>query len=263
MNKQRERGTVEAFLAFGGLSDLSMHDWNRERPDAVILRGAEFIGIEVTKLSEAVPRQAIAPQKWWTEANRLVGAAQALFEARNPDALVVRFEMHPTWQPPSRGNSSNLLEDLATIVEHAIADPPRFIRPGEPITLRDPHPDVTWAYIDTTRKDLGGHWQPSFAHDVFRASAADIQCTVARENPDVEGYRRVAPSVWLLIDCDLSGQGISLDIPTPDFKVVTSFDRVFGCGFGMWQWIEIPTTRGQSSTGQANPGMQPTAAVRS
>jgi hypothetical protein len=76
---------------------------------------------------------------------------------------------------------------------------------------------------------------------VRRASAADIEYTVSRKDPEVETYRKAAPTIWLLIDCDLSGQGVALDIPTPDFSIATRFDRIFCCGFRWWQWIEIPT----------------------
>src|SRR5262249_42366694 len=123
-----------------------------------------------SRSTEAVPRQAVAPQKWWAEANRLVGAARAAFENRQPAPVVVRFEMHPAWRPPNRRDSLALAIDLARIVEEGIAEPPPFTRPGQPITLRDPHPDVIWSYIGTTRKELGGHWEPSFAHEVRQAS---------------------------------------------------------------------------------------------
>lgn len=99
---------------------------------------------------------------------------------------------------------------------------------------------MRWAYVGLTRAELGGHWAPSFAGDVLRASPEDIKATVRRKDPEVAAYRQAAKSVWLLVDCDLSGQGISLDVPEPTFQLETSFDRVFCCGFGMWQWVEIP-----------------------
>jgi len=243
MNKQRERATVEAFLRSMGFSNSSVHEWDRERPDILVQIGNELVGTEITTVTEATPRQATAPQKWAAEAVRVVRAARESFERRNPTALVVRFELRPSWQPPSRSNMPRLADELALIADEAIAKPPPFIRPGNPVTLRDPHPDISRAYVARTRQELGGHWAPSFAQNVIRSSAADITATVARKDPEVDIYRTVAASVWLLIDCDLTGQGISLDIPEPNFAISSQFDRIFCCGFGMWQWVEIPVAK--------------------
>jgi len=243
MNKQRERATVEAFLRSMSFSNSSVHEWDRERPDVLVQIGDELVGIEITTITEATPRQTTAPQKWAAEAVRVVRAARESFEHRNPAALVVRFELRPAWQPPGRSNMAKLADALALIADEAIANPPPFIRPGEPVILRDPHPDISWAYVARTRQELGGHWAPSFAQNVIRSSAADITATVARKEPEVDIYRRVAGSVWLLIDCDLTGQGISLDVPQPNFEVNSQFDRVFCCGFGRWQWVEIPVAK--------------------
>jgi len=243
MNKQRERATIEAFLRSMHYPVSCLVRSDRERPDALVRIGDELIGVEVTTVSEAAPRQTIAPQKWSSEAVRIVRAAQESFEKQDAATLVVRLELCPAWNPPGRSDFRRVADEFAAIARRAITTPPPFIRPGEPIELRDPHPDVCWAYIDRTHPELGGHWAPSFAGQVLRVSAEDIKATVARKEPEIAAYRQVANTVWLLIDCDLSGQGICLDVPEPCFHINTSFDRVFCCGFGMWQWIELPVTK--------------------
>jgi len=185
----------------------------------------------------------VAPQKWTSKAVRIVRAAQESFEKQDTTALVVRFELHPAWKPPGRSDFRRIADEFAAIAHRAITAPPPFSRSSEPIQLRDPHPDVCWAYIDRTFPELGGHWAPSFAGHVLRASAEDIKATVGRKEREIAVYRQAAHFLWLLVDCDLSGQGISLDVPEPNFHINTSFDRVFCCGFGMWQWTELPVAR--------------------
>lgn len=243
MKKLIEKATVEAFLKFGGIADASLLEWDRERPDAVICLGTERVGIEITKLSEAVPRQSIAPQKWKAESERIVESARLAFESQSSEALVVRFEMAPDWNPPARNVAAKVAEDLASVVRTALSAPRPFSRVDEPITSRKPHPAVEWLYIGKTRQELGGHWRAAFAHDVRPASSDDLRVTVARKEHEIAAYRMSVPKVWLLIDCDLAGQGVALDVPTPGFTLSTEFERVFGCGFAMWQWVEITTNR--------------------
>lgn len=221
-----------------------MIEW-REGPDALVRLDDAIVGIEVTRLVEATPRQSTAPRKWKTEANRIVRAARASFERRHSVALVVSIEFRPEWQPPAKRRAVDLADELAALVKGVV--PPEVLAGG---TLRKliqrkapPHPDVAWVYVGPTKQSLGGHWAPLFAHKIQGALADDIIATVDKKEPRLEAYRRVAPDVWLLIDCDLSGQGLALDVPDPSFTVITNFGRVFCCGFGRLQWVEIATVR--------------------
>lgn len=193
-----------------------------------------------------MPRQAIAPQKWTVEAFRIVDAARKTFEARSQETVVVRFEMRSDWTPSNRRCSPGLATELASLVEDTLAAPPAWPLDKEPYTLHDPHPDVSWAYI--SRSKYGNHWQPSIAGEVRGVSEADLRVTVARKNVEVPAYRQVAPRVWLLIDCNVSGQGIALDVPRHQFTITSDFDRVFCCGFGMWQWAEVSAADAAAKT---------------
>jgi hypothetical protein len=241
MDKQRERATVEAFLLSQGYPISLLEEWDRERPDALVRLDGMIVGIEVTKVVEAAPRQATPPQMWITEANRIVRAAQTTFERSHSAALVVRFALRPDWRPNKRG-LAELAQELATIIEKVT---PRKILAGGllrvPLQSRNPHPAVSWVYVGSTKQSLGSHWAPSFAHSRQYATPEDIQEAVQRKEPEIKVYRQAAPQVWLLIDCDLSGQGIALVVPdlSKEFSVTSGFDRVFCCGFGMWQWVEI------------------------
>ncbi len=245
MDKQRERATVEAFLLSQCYPISALEEWDRERPDALVRLDGMIVGIEVTKVVEAAPRQATPPQMWTREAERIVREAQARFERDHSVALVVRIEFRPEWQLDRR-RAAVLVEQLATLIKEAT--PPEILAGGElgkPVQRRDPHPDVSRVYIGSTRKSLGGHWEPLFAGHTLHATPEDIRETVRRKEPEIEAYRLAAPQVWLLIDCDLSGQGIALDVPdiSSQFSLTSGFDRVFCCGFGMWQWFEIPLQR--------------------
>src|SRR5262249_17938805 len=101
--------------------------------------------------------------------------------------------MHPAWKPPNRAAAALGASTLASLVERTLAQAPLYVRPETAITLVNPLPEVTWAYVNRTRQEYGGHWAASFGSDVHRASEADIRATVARKDPDVVAYRKAAP----------------------------------------------------------------------
>lgn len=199
MDKQRERATVEAFLISQGYAVSCLHEWDREHPDALIRLGDKLVGVEVTTIAEATRRQITPPQMWETEANRIVCAARMAFEARQSTALVVRFELCAAWRP-DKSKTRNLANELAAVVEQALTEPPPFLRCGERIILKNPHPDVSWAYIDRTRQDLGGRWAPSFAGGVRCASVDDIRATMARKDPKVGVYIQTGGTRGVALD---------------------------------------------------------------
>ncbi len=240
MNKARERAIVEGFIKWGGRPGLCLREWNRERPDALVTDGTQVIGLEVTAVSEAVQRQAIAPQKWRAEACRVVDAAKKVFESRDPTPVIVLIGMSPNWVPPGRQDAARIAAELSSIIERTLASPPPWPRDKEPFTLKDPFPGVERVYV--SRSNYGNHWQSSIAGHVLSVSEADLQATIARKEVELQEYRQAAPTVWLLIDCDVSGQGIALDIPANRVMIPSKFDGVFCCGFGAWQWVQVLTS---------------------
>ena len=240
MDKDHERAIVEACLTWKRYPISSLKEF--ERPDWLLRLGDAIIGIEVTELVEATPRQLEVPQRWKREAERIVSNAKASFERRHKVALVVGIAFRLEWRPPVKRDAQKLADELAATIEDVLSrETLTGGTLGEPIERNYPHPDVAWLFVGPTEQSLGGLWQPSFVGNVQPASAVDIIKTVGNKEPKVEHYRHAAPSVWLLIDCDLSGQGLALDVPDPSFTVLTSFDRVFCCDFGRWKWVEVPT----------------------
>ena len=237
MNKVRERAIVEGFVRWGGHPGLTLKDIDRERHDALVAHGTDLIGLEVTAVTEVVPRQRIAPQRWTAEAFKIVQVAKTVFESRNPTRLVVRFEMRPRWLPPNRAGEAVFAQVLASLVEQILTSPPSWPYDKEPYTLRDPHPDVSWMYVCRTPFD--SHWQPSIVREVCTVSEQDLLATIARKEVELPAYRQAAPTVWLLVDCDVSGQGNALDVPNEPYSIPSTFDAVYCCGFGMWQWVQV------------------------
>lgn len=146
MKKLYERAVVEAFLRWKGLPLSALEDSERERPDALIRVDERPVGVEVTTLTEANPRQRIAPQKWTIEAIRVVEAARIAFESSNPRPFVVRFQFQPDWQPPDRRTVPLFAAELAAVVETAGDEVSSDSE--TPLTLIDPHPAVSWPMLE-------------------------------------------------------------------------------------------------------------------
>jgi len=147
---------------------------------------------------------------------------------------------------PSENPGTIHASELAALIDQTLVNPPPWPRNEEPYQLHEPHPSVEWIYVG--RSPSSSHWAPSIAGETRFASATDIAHTVARKEPLVETYRQAAPRAWLLIDCNVFGQGVALDVPREAFAVRTGFDRVFCCGFGGWRWVEIPVDRTNRAT---------------
>ncbi len=235
--KRKERAIVEAFLASVIVPDAELLDVDRERPDALIRVEGRIVGLELTAVTEAANRQSIPPQRWTAEAERIVKAAKELYDDMCSRPLVVALGFRPDWLLPKPWQASLLASELATWVRSvSVGVAPE---PGARRTFVNPHPALSWAYVGNSRVDPG-RWSVSHGHCDERATAQDVIATVARKEPELAEYLKAAQEVWLLIDCDVSGQSVALDVPLPDFTAVTGFRRVYCCGFGRWQWVEVP-----------------------
>ena len=233
--KEGERYVVQAFLESLGLPQSSLLEWERERPDALIKVSDRIVGVELTALSEASSRGPTPPPKWTAEARRVVQAAQSVFESRRATSMIVRFDFRPEWVPPSRKAFGTLAGELADIVE---AEAVRLTSEStRPVQLRNPHLAIRWVYI--ARSSLGVEWRPAFGFSGSAATEADVKATVARKEPELVHYRVAASEVWLLIYCSLTGQGVSLGVPSQSFRIATGFNRVWCSGFGLSKWIEM------------------------
>lgn len=242
MKKWRERYTVEALLGWLGQPTSALKDWQRENPDAIIEINGELIGVEVTTILPEFPSQRLRPQMWTAEANRIVGKTRDAYHSRHPEPLNVRIGFRPDWEP--QRDSTVLVDELMELVERNARELASRAAVGPAITSRNPHPAVSWLYVNRTR--FSALWEPSFVFTDRYASAGDIHETVRGKEARLSEYRLAVPKVWLAINCDLTGQEVAFDIPRPDFVVMTGFDRVFCCGFGMYQWVELLTVNPQA-----------------
>jgi hypothetical protein len=246
MVNEHERNMVEAFLLSHGHHISSVIEW-RESPDALVQLGDELVGIEVTRLVEATPRQPTAPQQWKREAERIVIQAQKSFERRHEVALVVGIAFRPEWRPPTKQRAAELVDELATLVYEISSN--GTIRPS--FRPRVTHPDISSMFVGPTDQSLGDLWTATLAGDVRSPLQEDVLKTVGNKEPRLKDYRLAAPDVWLLIDCDLSGQGLTLDLPAQSVTVCTGFDRVFCCAFSRRRWVEVRTVPPKTSPNQA------------
>ena len=138
MDKVAERRVLEAFLTARGMPITGIQP--REKPDFLIHSSQSVLGLEVTQLCEAQPRQVLRPQQWKAEASKIIKQAQGRFEKRHPDRLVVHFEFRPEWRP-DQVEAAALADELAATVERALylnaaAIGPRLSYPRRVLTPR-------------------------------------------------------------------------------------------------------------------------------
>jgi hypothetical protein len=226
MNKARERRLIETFLACRGLSGVAVQD--HEEPDFLVELEGGLVGIEVTDLIEARPRQAVPPQQWTAEGRRLVRATQKVFEQANQRPVVVELSFNP--QLPAREfRDPALPRQLATAVEEHLLHQANGSWTLGPLR-RDPLPQLTSLYA----APLGAspsEWRLGSLSDVRPASCDDVVATVAGKESRVPKYRRACPVSWLLVNCDLVGEEVTLTVPDLPCRVSTAFDRVFCIDF--------------------------------
>jgi hypothetical protein len=226
MDKARERRLIETFLACRGLSGVAVQD--HEEPDFLVEVDGGLVGIEVTDLIEATPRQPVPPQQWAAEGRRLVRAAQEVFEQANRQPVVVELSFTP--QLPAREfRDLALPRQLAAAVEEHLLHQANGSWTLGPFR-RDPVPQLTSLYA----APLGAspsEWRLGSMTQVRPASCDDLVATVAGKEPLVPKYRRACPVAWLLVNCDLVGQEVTLAVPDLPCLVSTAFDRVFCIDF--------------------------------
>ena len=238
MNKVMERATVEAFLKAQSIPLLAVAEWDRERPDFLAAIDGTMVGIEVTYVSEAIPRHQTHPFQWGREARRIAKLAQRAFESVHPDRLVVRFNFRADWTPGAV-KAPVLAKGLADAVAASLARGWPYNLPGQAIQWNKAHPSLADLWVN--HSTLGeGHWDATFSGNVVAVSPADVRATVARKEHELPVYRTAASHQWLLIDCSVSGQHVAFDVPDP-VEITTGFDRVFCTGFGLWRWVEMAT----------------------
>lgn len=239
MNKDDERRVLERFLTARGLSTAGIVP--RERPDFLIGDEAHLIGVEVTSLVEARSRQATVPQQWVSEAHRLLGAVRTQFESSNHAPVVVQMEFQPSYDATKFRDPSLPLQ-LANVVDQQVGGDP--LAPGR--LRREPHPALASLYAAPLSGGSSA-WRLGGDNAVYPATCDDVRRTVGAKEPFVAVYRKAAPEVWLLIDCDLPGQGISLTAPEDHCVVATSFDAVYCIDFDS-NWVSIGRESGRPTT---------------
>jgi hypothetical protein len=239
MDKDEELRILQAFLTARGMSAEGLVP--HERPDFLIPGETHPIGVEVTTLMEASGRQATVPQQWASEARRVLRAVRRHFESKNTAPVVVHMEFQPSYDV-TQFRDSSLPSELARLVGHHL----RARRSGDRFALgplqRDPHPALAMLYA-APLSGGSSDWRLGGAYDVHPATCDDVRNTVAAKEPLVADYRNAADEVWLLINCDLLGQGVSLVTPEEPCVVASSFDAVYCIDFYS-QWVSVTVTAG-------------------
>lgn len=234
MNKSAERRTLDAFLAARGLARSKVQPL--ERPDFLVQIEAKQVGVEVTRLIEANPRQPTSPLQWEAEAQRACDATRRAFESGSDGSVVVYMQFRPECRVSELREPSLPAELAATVSDHLRqqSEPALF----QAHLVRDPHRVLRLLYAARLSQEGESVWRLGGASEARPATCEDVVATVSAKEPLVAVYRQATPRVWLLIDCDLPGQGVSLLVAKVGRRVVTTFDPVFCIDFSTL-WREV------------------------
>ena len=243
MDKADERRLLTRF--FGAIGVTPDNVTPREAPDFTVALGQAHVGVEVTTLIEAAPRQPMPPQQWTAEARRLVVSAQRQFERTHSAPLVAHFDFTPEWR-----HDADTSAELSSVLGSIVANLLERIQQGGVAhsTASSPRPGVRWAYVGLLPEGTHSKWVLTCANHVRSASCNDVVTTVAGKEQLLPTYRQAASEIWLLINCDLEGQGVSTQVPAWHCRVETEFDRVFCCDFYS-RCVEANCTRPRGAAG--------------
>ena len=147
-----------------------------------------------------------------------------------------------------RGSAKDLASAIAEAVRQAQLQQGL---PSTPTPLPLTHATVTRVLAWPARTGSPGLWQPVVAGLIRHATEADIRETIERKVRKVETYRRRANQVWLLIICDVMGDGLFIEPPADMAPIcmAAEFDRVFCCSWNGGLFVELSFTRQASKPG--------------
>ena len=228
MSKSDEQRILELFLRARHITGCAVEP--RERPDFLLKLASRFVGVEITQLVQAERAQTTVPQQWASESERLLRATREVFESHYGEPVVVQLAFRAELTARDFRVSS-LAADLAAVVKDQLE---RQSAPGllaTDVFETNPHPVVATLYAIRSAGSSESYWTLGGVSSVQSATCEDVILTVGAKESLVGAYRAAAPEIWLLIDCDLVGQGNSVVVPGLPCRVATEFDAVFCIDF--------------------------------
>ncbi len=243
-DKYTEQLYLDAFLA--AMPDLAGAIIDPgERPDFVLSTPSGRIGIELTRHRPVVSPGASNPKEQHAVRERTMTTAEKLWYEKHSTAFDVdaHFLDHPRLTKSRvRDLAQEIVDYLATRVQGIELF--RWARlKGD--TDFDYLPEVHSLRVLRVPDRAYGGWDAGGGGWVSSADERVIQSLVASKESRVSHYRTRADRVWLLITLQHTDAGDVVEAPptAADFRVSTTFDRVFTFDILSRRVMEIPIDR--------------------
>jgi hypothetical protein len=243
MNKKAEIEYVKCALA--GVGEVPLQPPREEEPpDCMVELARGTVGIEVTRLRSEEETASYNTRHVVASQEHVVDLARRVYMRAGFPPVSVSFTFYRDAAIP-KAQTKTVASDLARRVARIATSTGRRAPAN---TYRDHHLDnafapsagIIWASAGDRMS-----WRPRIGGPVRPATLADLQGTLEPKEQLLTRYRQVAPTVWLLVICDVMAPGLFVDPPTPpiDFELETGFDRVLCCSWNGGVTVDIPLIR--------------------
>jgi hypothetical protein len=236
--EQFERPYVEALLRFLGLHPDSPPA-KRDPLDFLVALPGRQTGVEVTRINEVASPGSVNRRESAANFFPVVEQARGAYAADLPriNVSVVFPDNRRLSKPHVPPLARELAVHINTVVKAQVTRSGLLPHEGLSTTYQG-HRIGIWPAF----KGSDGHWAPMIGGMVRHATEQEVRATVAAKEPKLAEYRKHAPEIWLLIVCELAGNGLIVDPPARPvaFTLQTGFDRVFCGSWNAGDFIEIP-----------------------
>jgi hypothetical protein len=226
--------------------DLPLGEFKHgDKPDFLGLLGSTKIGIEVTRYSPEKQAGLPFPDEQESLQQRTLSSARDAYEADGgrPVNMHAIFRQYPAL---TKKRVHALSAEIAHVVRGSRGPLYEYRRSGlddligtvflpEIASLR-----ATWV---PTREHA--HWYAGSRGWPYHAQERDIGRIVNRKEKRVQTYRGTCDEIWLLMAFDSSAAEFEVRPPVEpvDFRIATSFDRIFCLSPATLRCVEVPVTR--------------------
>jgi hypothetical protein len=253
-NKLVERQRLDSFLSVTGRTNLP-EPQESESPDFVFQLGDRIVGIEVTGLVSPRMPAGDNPRQSARVLSELVRRIQTRYTELGGKRAHATVCFRRGLRVPG-GSQADVAVEVAESLVAAVSRVAPKLKAGRPLKVPVGHNAVHSVALWPCDGGEVPRWHFHRGGPVSPARLEDVEATLKGKEAKLPLYRTRAVELWLLIVCDLFGDGLLIDPPRVpvQFTIVTGFDRVFCLDFTGSYVVEVPR-RSQEDLAPSDPSV--------